>query len=227
MAATTGSSSSDSLKGSCATGRAPSAPPITSSFRLLWCWSPPCTRWSMAAGRAGGGCPPAAGAAAWCHCLCASRSSAFLSLDPPLARSERSRACHLQDALIPTELAAIPPGILAAESGGNHHSARQQQRLICGRYAERAIQHDPGDPQASAWLGMQLSHRKTSNPSREGGRLRLTWLRPLVIEGGKSPPSAHHTDPDQMALHLLPPGDLPRRVAIDYRKQQALRQGRR
>jgi DNA-binding MarR family transcriptional regulator len=81
--------------------------------------------------------------------------------------------CHLQDALVPTELAALPPGILAAESGGNYHSARPKQRLICGHYAERAAQHDPDDPQAPAWLGMQLSHRQKA-------LLNMVYAAPLL-----------------------------------------------
>jgi DNA-binding MarR family transcriptional regulator len=81
--------------------------------------------------------------------------------------------CHLQDALVPTELAAIPPGILAAESIGNHRNTRPKQRLICGHYAERAAKHKPGDPQAAAWLGMQLSHRQKA-------LLNMIYAAPLL-----------------------------------------------
>jgi DNA-binding MarR family transcriptional regulator len=81
--------------------------------------------------------------------------------------------CHLQDALVTTDLAALPPGILVAESGGSHRSARIQQRLICGHYAERAARHDPGDPQALAWLGIHLSHRQKT-------LLNIIYAAPLL-----------------------------------------------
>jgi DNA-binding MarR family transcriptional regulator len=81
--------------------------------------------------------------------------------------------CHLRDALVPTELAAIPPGILVAESGGNHRSAKPKQRLISGHYAERATQQEPDYHQAPAWLGIQLSHRQKT-------LLNMIYAAPLL-----------------------------------------------
>jgi DNA-binding MarR family transcriptional regulator len=68
--------------------------------------------------------------------------------------------CHLQDLLAPTELAAIPPGILVPRSPEHHHRARPKQRLISGHYAERAAQQEEGDQHSLAWLGIRLSHRQ-------------------------------------------------------------------
>lgn len=81
--------------------------------------------------------------------------------------------CHLQDALVSAELAAIPPGILTAELGENKRRVKPKQRLISGRYSERAAQYEPGDSQASAWLGIHLSHRQKA-------LLTLVYATPLL-----------------------------------------------
>jgi DNA-binding MarR family transcriptional regulator len=81
--------------------------------------------------------------------------------------------CHLQDVLVPTELTATPLGILTAESGRNHRSARPRQKLILGHYAERAAQHRPSDPCAPAWLGIRLSHRQQA-------LLKIIYAAPLL-----------------------------------------------
>jgi DNA-binding MarR family transcriptional regulator len=91
----------------------------------------------------------------------------------PWQRLSHHAPCHLQDMLVPTELAAIPPGMLAAAAALHRRGSRPLQRLISGHYAERAAQQVQSDQHAPAWLGIRLSHRQQA-------ALNVIYAAPLL-----------------------------------------------